>query len=211
MNTLLLEDLNNVTSIKSSSVINGIDINKDIDLKINIEKDNALIINIFTSSSKRSIKLDINLEKSSKLILNISYISTKSIDLYVNTTIKDDNGNAKVNIRGINEINSTTNIVMDGTILKDTKEVKLNEYSKVMNFSDNNSVTIVPNLIVDSLEAEANHGTAIFDIEQSSIDYLLSKGINEKEARKLLKRSFILEIMDDDTKDIIKDKLNGGM
>ena len=211
MNTLLLEDLNKEIDIKSSSVINGINIKKDIDLKINILKNNALIINIFSNASNRNINLDINLEKDSKLILNISFISKKSINLNVNTRILESKANAKVNVRGINELNSVTNIIMDGIIHKDTCDVILNEYAKVMNLSDTSSVKIVPNLIVDSLEAEANHGAAISDIEIDSIKYLMSKGIKEIDARELLKKSFILEIMDDESKDLIKKTLNGGI
>ena len=211
MNNLLLEDLNKEINIKKSSIINGININKDIDLKINVFKNVDLSINIFTNDNNKDIKLDIILNDNSKLNLNISFISNKKYNLIVNTTLKGDNIESNVNIRGINRPQSNTNINMDGIILKGTKDNYLNEYAKVINKSNVSSVKIVPNLIVDSMDSYASHGAAIFDVSKTNIKYLMSKGLNREDAINLLEKSFILEIMDDDIKSIIKDELNGGI
>ena len=211
MNNLLLEDINKDINIKESSIINGINLDKDIDLKINVLKKSELIINIFTITKNRNIKLNINLEDNTKLKVNISFIASGNYNLVINTKLKGDNIDSNVNIRGINKQNSITNINMDGLILKGTKDNVLNEYAKVINKSDISHVKIVPNLIVDSLDSYANHGTAIFDVSKSSIKYLMSKGLNKEDSINLLEKSFILEIMDDKIKDIIKEKLNGGI
>ena len=66
---------------------------------------------------------------------------------------------------------------------------------------------IVPNLLVDSCDVEANHGAAICKIEDDELLYLESKGISKDKANKLLEDSFILSIFDDDFKEKIKEFL----
>ena len=95
---------------------------------------------------------------------------------------------------------------MDGKIDKDSKDNILNEYAKVINKGTGN-IVIIPNLLVDSCNVEANHGAAICKISDDDLLYLESKGISNEKANKLLEDSFILSIFDEDFKGKIKEIL----
>ena len=71
------------------------------------------------------------------------------------------------------------------------------------------SNVLIPNLVVNTNEVEANHGVSIGGIDEDEMFYLMSKGISKATAKKLIEEGFILSIMPDDIKERIKNILVG--
>ena len=215
MNNILLRDelssfknldIESKLVIEDKAIINSINYDKDLDLDITINKDAILVLNIFNKCKNKKTKINITLNDNSKLYLSCSFITDGVYDLNINTNLVGNETNSNVYVRGINEGNNDVKIKMDGMISKDSKDNVLNEYAKVIN-KESGNIIIVPNLLVDSCDVEANHGAAICKIEEDELLYLESKGISKDKANKLLEDSFILSIFDDDFKEKIKEFL----
>ena len=215
MNNILLRDelssfknldIESKLVIEDKAIINSINYEKDLDLDITINNDAILVLNIFNKCKNKKTNINKNLNDNSKLYLSCSFITDGVYDLNINTNLVGNETNSNVYVRGINEGNNDVKIKMDGMINKDSKDNILNEYAKVIN-KESGNIIIVPNLLVDSCDVEANHGAAICKIEDDELLYLESKGISKDKANKLLEDSFILSIFDDDFKEKIKEFL----
>ena len=62
------------------------------------------------------------------------------------------------------------------------------------------NILIEPILEIDTNEVEASHFVTIGTYDEESLLYLNSLGIKENDAKKLLKKSFMLSIFDDNFK-----------
>lgn len=195
-------------TVKGNSTLNSININNNFVLDILIEKDSTLTFNMFNYANNLDIVLNITCDDNAKFVFNNSFITNNTYNLKINTNLYGSNIVNDVNIRGLNEENGSVKIVMNGTIAGETKDNVLNEFAKIINKSKNANV-LIPNLIVNTNEVEANHGVSIGRINDEELFYLMSKGINKKESEKLIKEGFILSIMVEDNKNLIKNILMG--
>ena len=199
-------DIKSKLTIDGKTIINSINYEKDLDLDITINKDAILVLNLFNKCKNKNVDINVSLNENSKLILACSFITDGVYNLNINTNLLSNNAISNVYVRGINEGNNDVKIKMDGKIDKDSKDNILNEYAKVINKGTGN-IVIIPNLLVDSCNVEANHGAAICKISDDDLLYLESKGISNEKANKLLEDSFILSIFDEDFKGKIKEIL----
>lgn len=55
----------------------------------------------------------------------------------------------------------------------------------------------MPTLEITADDIVCSHGAAVCDLDENAMFYLSSRGINRREARKLLLRSFVLELLDE--------------
>lgn len=215
MNKLILSDEICSTKIKESLIeVNGkseldlIDVDNDMNLEIEIMENATLYLNIFSVCKNLEINLNIRNKDNSKLILSNSFINRGTYTLNIDTKLVGNNILNDVNIRGINEKNGKLNIVMNGKDYENTKDNVMNEYAKIINKSDEKAV-LIPNLLVDTMNVEANHGVSIGTIRNSEIFYLETKGIPKNEAIKILEDGYLLSIMNDNVKNKIKEILQG--
>ena len=54
----------------------------------------------------------------------------------------------------------------------------------------------MPTLEIRADDVECSHGAAVADLDENSMFYLSSRGIDRREARKLLLRGFSLEVLE---------------
>lgn len=194
--------------IEGNVIINAINLHNDLCLRVKLEKDSALVLNLFDYAVELSIKIDIEAYDSSSFKINSSFISDKKYELDIETKLYGDDVFGSVDVRGINERESTVKIVMNGTVAGETKGCVLNEYAKILNKSNYSNV-LIPNLIVNTNEVEANHGVSIGSIDEKELFYLASKGIRKSTAKRLIEEGFILANMPEDIKERIKNILVG--
>ena len=62
-------------------------------------------------------------------------------------------------------------------------------------------VIAMPTLEITADNVVCSHGASVTDMDENSMFYMLSRGINRSEARKLLLRGFVFEILEDATLD----------
>jgi len=59
----------------------------------------------------------------------------------------------------------------------------------------------MPTLEITADNVECSHGASVADLDENEMFYLAARGVNRKEARKLLLRSFALELLSEDIMD----------
>ena len=216
-------------SIHLESNVYLLEINKPLDLEINIDKNNdtKLVITAFNNYN-----LKININDNANLIvnsLNIDNSSNIEINLYNKATITynhsvsskiDSINNFKINHlesnsqsfitnNGVNLSNNKLFFEINGIVPKKLNNIICNQSSKIINFNNGNS-KIIPNLVIDSNDIIANHSSYIGEIAEDELFYLLSRGINEDKIKDLIYKAVLLGKMDlKDEKDLFNQIING--
>lgn len=204
MNKLILEEENNVLNLKKDTIITIYN-TKIKKLDLNIEKNISIIINDFRII-KNNTDISININENSNITYNHSFINEDKYILNVNTNYKGENCKINFNIHGIT-LSGNTTIKFDG-ILNENKNNSLLENIRLINLSDATGI-IIPNILVENNEVEANHKASIGSISHKELNYLMSKGISKKEAKGLILTGFLITIIDsDDITTQIKELLN---
>lgn len=190
------------------TTVNIINLHNNCNLVFKVNKGKSLVVNMFDYATTLQASLDIELDDDANFTLNSAFIVDVKYDLSVNTKLYGNNINAGVYIRGINLEEGTTRVVMNGVVAGETHNNEINEYVKVINKSKLSNV-IIPDLIVNTNDVVANHGVSISGIDKDELFYLLSKGIDEAHAIKLIEEGFLLAIMNGEVKETIKNILVG--
>ncbi len=194
--------------VEEDTNLNIINLHNDCNYIFKVNKGRSLVINMFDYAKCLAPTIECELDDDTSLTVNVSFIVDIKYDLSIETKLYGNNIDAGVYIRGINLEEGTTKIVMNGIVAGETHNNKISEYAKIINKSKLSNV-MIPDLIVNTNDVVANHGVTISGIDKDMLFYLLSKGIDEDNAIKLIEEGFILSIMDDEIKKKIKNILVG--
>lgn len=181
-----------MNNILMDNVINIINESKSLVLEVK----NNLIINIF---NENDIKMDINIIQHNNSILKINYLSInkENSNVLINVLIKGNNNKCDINYHVISE-NGFSKSKVSVKANKNTFGNVITENLKGL--KEGGNILIEPILEIDTNEVEASHFVTIGTYDEESLLYLNSLGIKENDAKKLLKKSFMLSIFDDDFK-----------
>lgn len=177
-------------NIHSKIVIIG---KNDYSLNINLLDNSSLIINSINNNCSNNF--NINLNNNSEIVLNNSLLcendSINKINIY---HLKDDS-RSLVNNNGINLGKNKLYFEVNGEVKKGLYHINCTQNNKIINYSNGDS-KIIPNLIIDSNDINANHSAYIGNFDKEIRFYLESRGISDKEITKLLYKSLLLGKMD---------------
>ena len=115
-------------------------------------------------------------------------------------------------IKGVLE--DTSKAVYQGKIFVDSKAQKTDGYqlSKAILLNDNTEFNAKPELEIYADDVKCSHGSASGSLNEDSIFYLMSRGLNYQEAKKLLINGFLLDVVekitDPEIKNLIKNIMN---
>ena len=174
----------------------------NINIKILLESNSSLIINQLGCDS--SINYDVNINNNSNLYVVDSIISKVDSINNINLSHKGNNSEIKFYTNGINLDNKKMYYNVNGIISKDISDVYLEENSKIINIKDGDS-KIIPNLIVDSKDISANHSAYIGTLDNDTLNYLMSRGIEKDKAKDLIIKSILLSKMNLNIDEFIKE------
>ncbi|MBQ1812459.1 MAG: SufD family Fe-S cluster assembly protein [Bacilli bacterium] len=197
----------------NKKVIDKDEVVDNIDNSIYDIKDNCkLVINVDNSINSSTF----NLGNNSELIINKNYkLNENEEEITINlngvnsrvdynfSTLVYDNQKYTINVNH-NNISTISNIINHGVVMNDSKlefivnssvlkgnkKSVLNQESKIIVLSKNNSI-IKPNLFIDEYDVDARHAATIGRFSSEDIFYLMTKGINKEEAIKLLINGFL--------------------
>ena len=213
MNKLLVSDIINLKDdnydikINSKNVIINIEGNVNLYLinentnmvDINMLENSHLNIYLYNSHWQNNLIMNINQDNLSKVNLNISIISNAKCELTVNNNIKGNNNESIIKSRIISE-KELIKMIINVKVFKDTlNNIALEDLKGVNN---GGFVHIEPNIICLSNEVSANHLTTIGSLNPDMLDYLMSKGLEEKKAKELLLNGFKYSNMDEYIKNL---------
>jgi len=180
----------------------------------NINQDSNSVSEIFLlSSGSEFIKNEINCNldgKYASAFVNGVFIldETKHHEIKTNINHLVENTKSYQLIKGVLEDKSKA--VYQGKIFVDSKAQKTDGYqlSKAILLNDNTEFNAKPELEIYADDVKCSHGSASGSLNQDSIFYLMSRGLNYQEAKKLLINGFLLDVVekitDSEIKNLIK-------
>lgn len=181
-NTLTLKISGNVC-------INDINNNTDLDLKIIMSDGSHLLYNRYNESIN---KFNLNIEIASNAYVEFNY-SLKTLiasDISLNANIAGNNNISHINFHGITDQKGVIKNVATSKVDEATKDNEVLENLRIVTLNDAENM-IVPNLLVRSDSVNAIHNTTISTVDKDYLFYLNSKGINKKDAIKLIVDGFL--------------------
>ncbi len=181
-NTLTLEISGNVC-------INDINNNTDLDLKIIMSDGSHLLYNRYNESINK-FNLDVEITSNAYVEFNYSLKTLIASDISLNANIAGNNNISHINFHGITDQNGVIKNVATSKVDEATKDNEVLENLRIVTLNDAENM-IVPNLLVRSDSVNAIHNTTISTVDKDYLFYLNSKGINKKDATKLIVDGFL--------------------
>ena len=194
-------DLNKDSILKNYKIDQSI--NKNIKYSFNnIEQDKNSISETFIFSSgshflKNEVNCNLNGEFSSAFVNGIFKLSDDK-QHEIRTTINHLTENTKSYqlIKSVLENNSRA--VYQGKIFVNSKAQKTDGYqlSKAILLSESSEFNAKPELEIYADDVKCSHGSSSGSLNENSIFYLMSRGLNYQQARELLINGFLLDVIE---------------
>ena len=181
-NTLTLKISGNVC-------INDINNNTDLDLKIIMSDGSHLLYNRYNESINK-FNLDVEITSNAYVEFNYSLKTLIASDISLNANIAGNNNISHINFHGITDQNGVIKNIATSKVDEATKDNEVLENLRIVTLNDAENM-IIPNLLVHSDSVNAIHNTTISTVDKDYLFYLNSKGINKKDATKLIVDGFL--------------------
>ena len=173
------------------------------------QKENSISETFIFSSGSEYIKNEVscNLEGqySSAFINGIHLLSkNKHHEIRTNTNHLYENTKSYQLIKSV--IDDSSKSVYQGKIYVDSKAQKTDGYqlSKAVLLNEQAEFNAKPELEIYADDVKCSHGSASGSLDEDSIFYLMSRGLDQKTAKKLLINGFLLDVVEKITDEEIK-------
>ncbi len=179
-----------------------------------ITQDTNSIAEIFLLSSgsefiKNEINCNLNGKYSSAFVNGVLILNNnKHHEIKTNINHLEENTKSYQLIKSV--LGDKSKAVYQGKIFVDSKAQKTDGYqlSKAILLNENTEFNAKPELEIYADDVKCSHGSASGSLNEDSIFYLKSRGLNHKEAKKLLINGFLLDVIekitDTEIKNLIK-------
>ncbi len=180
----------------------------NINLDTNSVTEN-FILSLGSSFIKNEINCNLNGEYSSAFVNGIFNLDNNK-NHEIRTSINHLNENTKSYQLIKSVLGENTKSAYQGKIFVKSNAQKTDGYqlSKAILLSDNSEFNAKPELEIYADDVKCSHGSASGSLNQDSIFYLMSRGLNYKEAKELLINGFLLDVVekitDNEIKNLIK-------
>ena len=168
----------------------------------NIDLDqNSLVENFILSSGSKFIKNEINCNLQAKYasafvsgIINLD--GAKQHEIKTNINHLAENTKSYQLIKSV--LNENSKGIFQGKIFVDSIAQKTNGYqlSKALLLNENAEFDAKPELEIYADDVKCSHGSTSGSLDENSIFYLMTRGLNHKEAKKLLINGFLLDVVE---------------
>lgn len=185
-NKLVLDNFTSDIIVKNNAVMYILNKETNIKLNITLEDNSSLDIYFFNTYSKET-SIEIIQNNNSKFNLYHTFKVDGDYNFYYKANLKGDDNSNNINISGVSL--GFAHMYVDGIVDKKTKRNELNENIKVL--TTKGKAFISPMLHVSALDVIANHNTAISNIRNEELFYLMSKGIDKDKCISLIEDGYI--------------------
>jgi len=147
--------------------------------------------------NKTEIEINLNKDKSSCSIQSALYLSLDEHQ-EIKTRINHNSPHCESYQKIKNVLNDSSKGVYQGKIFVKDVAQKTNAYqiSRAMLLDDHAEFNAKPELEIYADDVRCSHGSTSGSIDEDSIHYLMTRGISEKDAVKLLIKGFLSEVLD---------------
>ncbi|MDC2983978.1 Fe-S cluster assembly protein SufD [Candidatus Pelagibacter sp.] len=174
-----------------------------------IQKENSISETFIFSSGSHYIKNEVNCnlegKYSSAFINGIHHLSkNKHHEIRTSTNHLYENTKSYQLIKSV--INDSSKSVYQGKIYVDSKAQKTDGYqlSKALLLNEQAEFNAKPELEIYADDVKCSHGSASGSLDDNSIFYLMSRGLDQKTAKELLINGFLLDVVEKITDEEIK-------
>lgn len=207
-NTEIIFEFIDSVDVKLDICINVL---KDVNLKVyefksggnykyqyryNLDKNSSVLVQkvVDVFNNHENILINLNGE-GSKIDYNLKTISKKNekYNFLVYHNAKKTASNIINN--GVNILEGVLEFNVSTFILKGIKKCNASQSGRIINETSNECI-IKPNLFIDENDVVANHSALIGTFSSEEIFYLMSRGMDKKDAQNLLIRGFLLKGID---------------
>lgn len=173
---------------------------KKLILKGMVESMNNLVKNYYINGNKKisildidndenNIEININVANNSKIIINCSVLSNNVEKKYkINIFHESSNSISECYCNGISK-NNKIKFEINTTINNGTENNNCKQEIRGFLLTKNSMIKGNPNLIIDTNKIKASHKLSIGKVNENHLYYLMSRGIDKKEAMYLLTSS----------------------
>ena len=197
-----------------------IDYNSNSNVKYcynNINQDSNSVAEIFLLSCgsdfiKNEINCNLNGKYASAFVNGVFVLNkTKHHEIKTNINHLIENTKSYQLIKGVLEDKSKA--VYQGKIFVSPKAQKTDGYqlSNAILLNDNTEFNAKPELEIYADDVKCSHGSTSGSLNEDSIFYLMSRGLNYQESKKLLINGFLLDVVEKITDNEIKDTIKNIM
>ena len=173
------------------------------------QKENSISETFIFSSGSDYIKNEVNCnlegQYSSAFINGIHSLSkNKHHEIRTNTNHSYENTKSYQLIKSV--IDDSSKSVYQGKIYVDSKAQKTDGYqlSKAVLLNEQAEFNAKPELEIYADDVKCSHGSASGSLDEDSIFYLMSRGLDQKTAKELLINGFLLDVVEKITDEEIK-------
>jgi Fe-S cluster assembly protein SufD len=150
---------------------------------LNNASTNIVIQGIANNNSQINYFSGVIAEQNEKKNHSVSFTNAREDSVCIQKNYGIVKGNGNLTIKGVGRIN------------KNSKRSNNKQDSKIIIF-DNDSVGVIePLLYIDENDVQASHASALGKINEDQIYYLCSKGLSERESKKLIVSGFFNPII----------------
>ncbi len=209
MNNLFNFNLGKNAILKNYKLERKTNTNIKYDYSSIIHKENSISeIFIFSSGSdyiKNEVNCNLEGQYSSAFINGIHLLSkNKHHEIRTKTKHLYENTKSYQLIKSV--IDDSSKSVYQGKIYVDSKAQKTDGYqlSKALLLNEQAEFNAKPELEIYADDVKCSHGSASGSLDENSIFYLMSRGLDQKTAKELLINGFLLEVVEKITDEEIK-------
>jgi Fe-S cluster assembly protein SufD len=182
---------------------------------ISLEKNSISENFIFSTGSKfikNEVNCDLNDQFSSAFINGVINLkSTQHHEIKTNINHLAENTKSYQLIKSV--LNDDSKGIYQGKIFVDKKAQKTNGYqlSKALLLNENTEFDGKPELEIYADDVKCSHGSTSGNLDEDSIFYLMSRGLNHQQSKELLINGFLMDAVDKITDLEIKNLIKGMM
>lgn len=159
--------------------------------KYNVGNNSKIVINKYDQFNDNEENIEVNLEGyKAEVLLNLGIVSLNKQIYNININHLNNNTVSNVINRGIALNEGVIEFNVNGNVRPKMSNCYLNQDNKIITMDKGKGI-IKPNLYIEDNMVEARHGASIGKFNEEVIFYLGTRGINEKEAYKLLIEGFL--------------------
>lgn len=188
--TTTLSNYESIIEVDKQSVLYILDSESNLSLDITLKDNTSLEIYDFNTHNKTT-NIIINQGNNTKFEYNHTFKVNGEYIFNYKANLTGDNNVNNINISGVT--NGFVKMNVDGEVKEHIRNNELNENIKILTIEGEAYVS--PMLHVSALNVLANHNTAISNVNEEYLFYLMSKGINREIATKLIEDSYLYGII----------------
>lgn len=163
------------------------------ELSIHLEENSHFTIEFLIEVENSKNKITIYNEENSKLDLHYACTYQGENELIIDSVLETSNNDNKILVRAVEGV-GTLLVKAVGSIEENTENNTYLEDIKAIT-NHNNSIKIMPDLLVKTDSVMAVHNATISPIDEVELFYLESKGLNKARATSLIKEGFLKGIV----------------